>query len=199
MQVNKSFNTFIKVSKKYAGGGAKIDPKTKDFDVLFAGGLCSAHTIKWLQVRHFHGKMGIINPNSVFFHEHQYDALISSSIKDFKYKSMPIAANFNVGQSLSIKDRISKILPHEKKVLTEKGETYSYKTLVLNTGLQQNHSNLPFLEQFIKNDPLAHSRVFVQATKDLEQIQRNLRIYQNHKNGDIIIYLPEFPSRRECY
>lgn len=183
----------------FAGGGKKkkkIDPKLKDFDVIFLGGLNSANMIKYFQHKHFHGTMAGFCHTDKFFYETLYPHMVVNDIKPFKYSSSNFSGNFDTGVSKSSKESISKIIPEKNQIVTEKGDTYTYKSLVLNTGLNQKSSNLPFLEPYI-NDEWAKTRVFVNDLNNPFQVSRNNRMFITHLDGDFIVYLPEGPNKLE--
>lgn len=201
----KSLNTksksLVKTGKKYFAGGshAKIDYNLREFDVIFVGGLMSANTLKYLQHTGFHGTMAGFNTKSKFYNEHHYEYLVQGNIPPFKYMAMAYNSNYNVEQSAYYQNKIVDIKPNENKVIDDKGNTFTYKSLVLNTGLNQHYTNMPFLQKLVENDDLAHSRVFVHQPSNEEQFDRNRRIYGMHKDNDLIVYLPKYPSRREAY
>jgi sulfide:quinone oxidoreductase len=191
--------TFKKILKKITGEKKKsIDPALREFDCIWIGGLHSANMVKYFQHKHFHGIMAAANTRVKFYNEHLYEFLQSGNMKGYKYISMPFSSNFEVNDSKYIRERIKQIHPEENKIVTEKGDVYSYKALVLNTGLDQSSKNMPFINNLV-NDEFAKTRVFVHETGDSFQIERNKRIFQMHKDNDFIVYLPEFPSRREAY
>ncbi len=64
--------------------------------------------------------------------------------------------------------------------------------------MSQTYSSIPYLKDLV-TDEFAHTRVFVQEPGDIFQATRNLRIMNMHKDGDLIVYLPKSPSRREAY
>ena len=117
-------------------------------------------------------------------------------MKEYKYLSMPIASNFNNQISKCFRERVTKIDPVRNELTTEKGDVIKYKALVLNTGLDQHIHTMPFLKDLVK-DEYAKSRVFVHEPGNSIIFNRNFRIFQMHKDGDFIVYLPRMPSRRE--
>ena len=119
-------------------------------------------------------------------------------MKPYKFSAMPFSSNFDIGVSKCGRDSISRILPEKNQIVTEKGETYSYKALVLNTGLDQKAHNMPFLNGLVSDD-FAKTRVFIQDTTSIANVIRNSRIFFMHKDGDFLVYLPQLPSRREAY
>jgi len=197
----KKCKELIKLSKKnMAGGGAakKIDPTLKEFDIVWIGGINSANMIKYFQHKHFNGTMAGFNPNSKFYYQHLYEYIIAGNMKPYKFSAMPFSSNFDIGVSKCGRDSISRILPEKNQIVTEKGETYSYKALVLNTGLDQKAHNMPFLNGLVSDD-FAKTRVFIQDTTSIANVIRNSRIFFMHKDGDFLVYLPQLPSRREAY
>jgi hypothetical protein len=195
---SKTTNIYKSQLKTFAGGKKKapISQALRDFDIIFIGGLSSANMIKYFQHKHFHGKMAGFNHKAKFFNEHQYEYVIGSNMKSYKYLAMPFSSNFEVTDAKCGKELITKINPEANEIVTEKGEVYRYKSLVLNTGLDCKNANSPFVVPLVQ-DSFAKSRVFVHETGNMATVERNLRMFYMHKDGDFIIYLPEVPSRRE--
>jgi len=175
---------------------APMSPLQREFDIIWIGGLNSANMIKYFQHKHFHGSMAGFSSRSKFFNDHLYEYLLGSNMKSFKYLAMPFSSNFEVQDAKCGKDRITNIDAKNNQITTERGEVYKYKSLVLNTGLDQKNENNPFILPLIQ-DEMAKSRVFVHETGNMNTVNRNLRMYYMHKDGDFIVYLPEFPSKRE--
>lgn len=192
-------NNLINYSKKFFAGGKekKIDPKLKDFDLLVVGGLNGANLVKWFQHKHFHGTIGAINHSSKFYYEHLYEMLWTSNMKPYKYTAMPFTSNYDTFKARAIKDTVVKINADKNEVVTEKGDVYKYKCLVLNTGLNQKGTTDPIYKDYIQ-DEFAKTRIFVQETNNLFQVNRNARIAFMHKDGDFLLYLPKGASRREA-
>ncbi len=202
MRVNsKNGKELIKISKRHMAGGGKakkIDPNLKEFDVVWIGGINSANMIKYFQHKHFHGTMAGFNPNSKFYYQHLYEYIISGNMKPYKFSAMPFSSNYDIGVSKCGRDSISRIIPEKNQIVTDKGETYSYKALVLNTGLDQKANSYPFIKNLVTDD-FAKTRVFIQDTTSIANVIRNSRIFFMHKDGDFLVYLPKLPSRREAY
>ena len=130
--------TLSKFQKKFFAGGGKakrIDPNLKDFDIAVIGGLNAAHTIKLLQKKHFHGTIVGFNHKNKFFFEHEYEYFISSNLKSHKYLSMPFSSNFDSAVSKVAREKIIRIDPHKNELISDKGTKYTYKSLLLNTGI----------------------------------------------------------------
>ena len=166
------------------------------YNLVKIGGLISANVIKIFQKKHFHGTMAGFSARNKFFHEHLYEYLIGTNMKEYKYLSMPISSNFNNQISKCFRERVVKINPVTNELVTDKGHTIKYKSLLLNTGLDQHYTTMPFLKDLIKDD-FAKTRVFVHETGNSQILNRNFRIFQMHKDGDFILYLPSLPSKRE--
>jgi hypothetical protein len=197
----KAKKQLINVQRRFfAGGGKKkkMDPNLKDFDVVFIGGLNAANMIKYYQHKHFHGTMAGFCSRTKFMMEHLYDYLIVGNMKPYKYLAMPFSSNFEVTDAKCGKEKIVDIKPDKNELITEKGEVYKYKALVLNTGLEQKGSNIPFVKDLI-TDEFAKTRVFVQEPGNSFQVNRNARIFLMHKDGDFLLYLPKAPNKREAY
>jgi hypothetical protein len=152
--------------------------------------------VKLFQKKHFHGTMACFTSRNKYFHEYLYEYLITTNMKEYKYLAMPAGSNFNNQISKLVKDRVIKINPQKNEITTEKGDVYRYKSLVLNTGLDQHIHNMPFLANLVK-DEFAKTRVFVNEAGNSQIFNRNFRIFQMHKDGDFLLYLPSMPSRRE--
>lgn len=202
MKALKQKNNLIKISKKFFAGKKqkkeKLDPNLRDYDIIWIGGLNAANQIKYFQHKHFHGKMAGFCSNLKFFNEHLYEYLINSNMKPYKYLAMPFSSNFEVSDARCGKERIVDIKPEKNEIVTDKGDIFKYKALVLNTGLQQRGEDMPFIKDLIQ-DEYAKSRVFVQEPGNNFQVNRNTRIFSMHKDGDFLLYLPKLPSRREAY
>lgn len=199
--ITKKSNTLFKTSKKFFAGGGEhsIDHNLKDFDVLYIGGINAANACKYNQHTGFHGTMAAFNPNPKFYNEHHYEYYIHGNMKPYKYLTTPYASNFNINQSLYVPNRVVDINPNQNKVTDDRGNVYTYKTLVLNTGLNQKVSNMDFVNKHVQDGEYGESRVFVHQPSSDDHIDRNRRIFAQHKDNDFIIYLPKFPSRREAY
>jgi hypothetical protein len=199
-QSKKNLNLLISQPKKFfAGGGKKkkIDPKLKDFDLIFIGGLNTANMIKWFQHKHFHGTMAGFCQSNKFYYETLYPQVVVADIKIFKYGSMGFGSNYDSISAKYGKESVKQILPDKNQIVTENGDTYNYKSLVLNTGLYQKNDTMPFLKPYIMDD-WAKTRVFVQELNNIYHINRNMRLFITHTDGDYLIYLPDGPSRIEA-
>ena len=119
-------------------------------------------------------------------------------MKPYKFSAMPFSSNYDIGVSKCGRDAISKIVPEKNQIITDKGETYTYKSLVLNTGLDQKAHCMPAIKNLVTDD-FAKTRVFIQDTTSIANVIRNSRIFFMHKDGDFLVYLPKLPSRRESY
>ena len=162
MRASRSTKRLITIPKKFfAGGGAtkKIDPNLKDFDVIFVGGLNSALILKHFQQKHFHGTMAAFNHSSKFSYEHLYDYIISGNMKIFKYSAMPFTSLVDISQSRVMKDSITHINPAKNQITSSKGEVFNYKTLVLNTGLNQKAECNPILAPYVNDGDYGKSNV----------------------------------------
>lgn len=194
--------SLFKLSKKTMaakkGKKEKLDPNLRDYDIIWLGGLNAANQIKYFQHNHFHGKMAGFCSNLKFFNEHLYEYAVNTNMKAYKYLAMPFSSNFEVSDARCGKERITEIHPEKNEIVTEKGDIFKYKALVLNTGLEQKANNVPYLKDLITEE-FAKTRVFVQEAGNAFQFNRNYRIFPNHKDGDFLLYLPKFPSRREAY
>lgn len=196
--ISKNINKITK--KTFAGGSShNIDYNLKKFDVIFVGGLNAANTIKYMQHTGFHGTMAGFNNKPRFYNEHHYELFVHGTIPSFKYMSSVFSSNFESKASCYFPHRITKIDPKNNKVVDDRGIEFSYKSLVLNTGLDHSYKNMPFLEKYLKDGELGKSRVFVHNPSDDDHIERNRRIISMHKDNDLIVYLPKLPSRREAY
>lgn len=194
-------NNLMNITRRFMAKKAKkekLDPNLRDYDVIFIGGLNAANMIKYFQHKHFHGKMAGFCSNLKFFNEHLYEYAINTNMKAYKYLAMPFSSNFEVSDARCGRERIVDIHPEKNEIVTEKGDIFTYKSLVLNTGLEQKGVNMPFIKDLITDD-FAKTRVFVQEAGNSFQFNRNFRIFLNHKDGDFLLYLPKFPSRREAY
>ncbi len=202
MRASRSTKRILNIPKKFFAGGAKgkkIDQNLKDFDVIFLGGLHNATIIKYFQLKHFHGTMAGFNHKSKFTYDHLYDYVIAGNMKSFKYSAMPYSSLFETSVSRAFKESITEIRPEKNQVVTSKGEVFNYKTLVLNTGLQQNAEEDPIVAPFVNDGDFGKSRVFVHETGSSYHLSRNSRIFHMHKDGDFIVYLPGGPNKREAY
>ena len=190
--------SLIKFSRKnFAGKKKKVMDLTKrDFDMIVVGGLNGAQVIKYFQHKHFHGTIAGFSKRLIFYNEASYEYGMTSNFKAHKFTAMPFGANFDNQTYRMVKEHITGINPEKNQVTTEKGETWNYNTLVLNTGLDQSVDNLPFSKELV-SDPYAHSRVFAHITGSSFHYQRNSRIMINHPGGDFIVYIPS-PNRREA-
>ena len=198
--LTKNTNKFYKLTKKsFAGGHKDIDYSLKEFDIAFIGGLNAANCLKYMQHTDFHGTMAAWNSKSKFYNEHHYEYVISGEMASYKYISMAFGSNFDNKQSAYFAHRIVNIKPEENKIIDDKGEVYTYKALVLNTGLHQKVENMPFVEKHVNDGEMGHSRVFIHNPTNDEHIERNRRIYWLHRDHDFLVYLPKLPSRREVY
>lgn len=186
-------------SKRTFASHKKIDYSKKDLDIIFIGGIHAASTIKYLQYTGFHGDMAGFCARTRFYNEHLYEYLVHGNMKAFKYNGSTFASNFDNDASIFSGNRIVDIKPEENKVVDDHGHIYSYKALVLNTGLDQSVATMPFVHQHVQDGEFGESRVFVHNPSDPDHIDRNRRIFSMHKDHDCIVYLPEYPSRREAY
>jgi len=202
MRAARKSTKFVTIPKKFfagGGGGKKIDPNLKDFDVVFVGGLHNATLIKWFQLKHFHGTMAGFNHRSKFTYDHLYDYVIAGNMKSFKYSAMPYSSLFETSVTRAMKESITEIRPERNEVVNSKGEVFKYKALVLDTGLKQEAAEDPILRDHVMDGENGNSRVFVHETGSAYHLSRNTRIFHMHKDNDFIVYLPGGPNKREAY
>jgi hypothetical protein len=191
-------NFLLTCPKKFfaAGKAKKLDPSLKEFDVIAVGGINTANMIKYFQHKHFHGTMAGFCHGNKFYFESLYPQAQFAEMKLFKYGTMNFGGNCDARQSKVSKDTITQILPEKNQVVSSKGEVFTYKTLVLNTGINQKPESMPFLLDHIKDD-WAKTRVFVHQPNDSFHLNRNMRIRMTHKDGDFLLYIPDGPSKME--
>jgi hypothetical protein len=168
----------------------------RDFDMIVIGGINSANIIKYFHHRHFHGTIAGFSKRLNFLNQSLYEFGQTHNLKSHKYMSLPFNALFDNSISRCVKEQVVNINPEKNEVISEKGETWTYKALVLNTGLDQSINNLPFNSELL-TDPLAHNRVFAHITGSNFHYFRNTRLWLNHPGGDFIIYIPS-PNKREA-
>lgn len=196
----KKLQNFIKLPKRFfaGGGGHDIDYNLKEFDVCFVGGLNAANVLKYMQHTQFPGTMVGFNPKQKFFNELHYEHLIHGSMQPFKYIAMAFNSNYDIKHAAFFPSRVTKIIPEKNQIVDDRGITFTYKALVLNTGLDQKVENMPFVDKYVNDGEFGKSRVFVHMPSDDFHIERNRRIYSMHKDNDFLLYIPEFPNRREA-
>lgn len=195
----KSGKKLFSVPKK-AFASHEIDYNLKEFDICFIGGHHTSNVLKYMQHTGFKGTMALFNNSTKFFNEHHYDRVISGDIAIHKYTAYAINNSFDSKAAAFFGSSVTNIDPVKNTITDSTGKTITYKTLVLGTGLQQDLSiNNPKIHELTQNDPLAHSRVFVNYTQDDEVGLRNKRLITQHAHNDYLVYIPKFPSRREAY
>lgn len=195
----KTSNSLLQVSKKTFSAYKKIDYSKRDLDIVVIGGLHAASTIKYLQYTGFNGSIAGFCSRQNFVNEHLYEYLIHGSLKPFKYSATTFGTIFNQDQSIFSGNQIVDINPNEKWVKDDHGNVYKYKVLLLNTGLEQKVENMPYVHKYTQDGEFGETRVFVHSPSSTEHIERNRRIFATHRDFDFIVYLPEYPSRRESY
>lgn len=199
MKSLKANSKFITKIQKKQFAAKKIDYNLKEFDVIAIGGLNAGGVLKWLQHTDFHGTMAGFSHKPKFFNENQYGNLFAGSMKPYKYICTNFGNMYNTEQSVFSAHTIVDIKPELNQVIDDKGTAYTYKTLLLDTGLKQVVENMPFLEKFVNDSEFGESRVFVSAPSDEFHVERNKRLFNMHKDNDFLVYLPEYPNRREAY
>jgi len=199
MKAIKRSNGLYSISKKQFAKHPKINYSLRDLDIVFIGGVNCASTIKYMQYTGFHGPMAGFCTRIQAYNEHLYEYLIHGHMKPFKYNATSFSGNYDAEASIYSNHKIVDINPKENKVIDDMGNTYSYKALVLNTGLDQAVANMPFIHKYTQDGEFGESRVFVHNPSDTNHLDRNRRIFAMHKDNDFIVYLPEYPSRREAY
>lgn len=187
-------------SRQFASGGHhELDPNTKDFEVILIGGLNSSNIINHFQHSGSHAKMALFNNNNGYFNEHHYEYLLHGTMQAYKYLANTAGQCFDNKASLFFQNKVTEIRPESNEVVDDRGKVYTYKTLILNTGLQQKAKNMEFVDKYIHDGEFGSSRVFVHEVNSIEQIERTKRMIYMHKDQDFIVYLPKYPSRREAY
>lgn len=194
-------SSFIKSQKKFFAGGShhKIDYNLKNFDLIVIGGLNSGTVVKYLQHSDFHGTIAGFCKRTKFFNEHFYQYMLSSQLKAFKYNAGEFTNSYDADASAAFTREIVDIKPEKNQVIDDKGTVYTYKSLLLNTGLNQTVENMPFLLPFVNDNDRGTSRVFINDASSEFHIERNKRMFQLHKDNDFLVYLPEHPNRKEAY
>jgi len=196
--IGRNSKNIIKIQKRQFAGKA-IDPNLKDLDIAFVGSNHVANVLKYMQHTNFKGTMAGFNPATNYYNQHHYEYLIHGNMQSYKYLATSFQGNFDSGAALYIPQRIVDINPSENKLTDNRGQTFTYKALVLSTGLNQKPENDEFINKYVQDGLFGESRVFVHKNSDMENNDRNKRIFSMHKDGDFLLYLPEYPNGREAY
>ena len=196
--IGRNSKNIIKIQKRQFAGKA-IDPNLKELDIAFIGSNHVASVLKYMQHTNFKGTMGAFNANPASYNQHQYEYLIHGNIQSYKYLATSFGGNYDTAAALHISEKVVDINPAENKLTDSRGQEFTYKALVLNTGCDQNPENDEFINKWVQDGLFGENRVFVHSNRNMENNERNRRIFSMHKDGDLIVYLPEYPSGREAY
>ena len=100
-----------------------------------------------------------------------------------------------VRTKMDINTTVTRFRPEENQVELNNGKTYTYKALVIATGLDQDYSGVEGLEELDKksND----NGVTVHLLDTPTRIPNNHWHGYHHPRGDFIVYHPGFPYRGE--
>ncbi len=91
--------------------------------------------------------------------------------------------------------RVTEFKPHENKIVLENGREYSYRALVLATGLDSKSENIEGLKEV--EDMGERTGVFSHIVDTKDRMDRNYHAGWQHFHGDCIVYNPAFPFKDE--
>ncbi len=92
---------------------------------------------------------------------------------------------------------VTRFRPEENKIDLHNGKTYSYKALVIATGLEHGYFGVEGLEELDRKSN--ENGVTVHLVDSPQRIQNNHWHGFHHPRGDFIVYHPEYPYRGEGF
>lgn len=185
-------------ARPFAGGGAKLvkipDDQT-DFDICVIGGLNATALTKFWQNDHIHEKMAIVSERPKFMIPELYMFASYAVIKEFKAESSAVGSQIDKSSRVNTDVRVTSIKPGENKITLGNGKEYSYRALVLGTGLD---SKAEYIEGLAELEAEGEqSGVFVHLPDVVQRLDRNYYHGWQFFHGDMVVYNPAFPYKDE--
>lgn len=179
------------------GGGDKkpaISSSITDFDVVFVGGHNAAAIAKFTQTDGVDLKMAVVTQTAKFVMPNAYFACAHGHMPALKLESDTVSSMVDNWSKLDTGVKVVKYMPDENKLVLSNGKEYTYKALVLSTGLDHKVELIEGLSD-LQNTPESEG-VFVHQL-DKAVTDRNYYHGWSHNNGDMICYSPKAPYKGE--
>lgn len=113
--------------------------------VVIGGGSAGISVISSLKKRLRHASITVIEPGDYHYYQPAW-TLVGGGLFDIKKTQRPMQTVIPTGVKWC-KDRVSRVIPDEKYVMTERGETVTYDFLIVTCGLVLRWSDIPGLEE----------------------------------------------------
>ena len=139
--------------------------------------------------------MGIVTSGNKFLNSQNYFLTSYGCIKTLKYETATAASMVGVTTKMDINTSVTRFYPEENKVDLNNGKTYTYKALVIATGLEHGCSGVEGLEELDRKSQ--NNGVNVHLLDTPTRIPNNHWHGYHHPRGNFIVYHPGFPYRGE--
>lgn len=113
--------------------------------VVIGGGSAGISVISSLKKRLRHASITLIEPDEYHYYQPAW-TLVGGGVFDIKKTQRPMHTVIPTGV-VWCKDRVSRVMPAEKHVMTEQGETVTYDFLIVACGLVLRWDDIPGLEE----------------------------------------------------
>lgn len=140
-------------------------------------------------------KMACIGTNAQYLNPQAYFGVVNHTFKPAKLESSAMSSQVSNWSKIDAGVTVTQVHPEQNKVSLSNGKEYTYKTLVLNPGLDHSSDYIKGLDQFEWGPD--SNNVFVHSVDKKERASRNWYAGYNHAFGDLICYSPAFPYKGE--
>lgn len=157
------------------------------YDILVIGaGTGGVMIASQLNQKHPEFKVGIIDPADIHYYQPAW-TLVGAGTYSFEKTKRPMK-DIVPPKCSWIKDKVTKILPKENKVETEKSGAISYEYLVVSPGLTSDYSLVPGLKEAFDDPNGMAGSVYT----DPEKVWKDI---QNFKGGVALFTQPTTPIK----
>ncbi|KHE00960.1 pyridine nucleotide-disulfide oxidoreductase [Pantoea stewartii] len=154
--------------------------------VIIGGGSAGISVISSLRKRLNHVLITVIEPGEYHYYQPAW-TLVGGGLFDLKKTQRPMRTVIPTGV-MWCKDRVSRVIPAEKYVMTEQGETVTYDFLIVACGLVLRWGDIPGLEETLGRNGVTSNYRF-----DLAEYTWHL--VKEFRHGKAIFSQPPMPVK----
>lgn len=138
---------------RFAGGSKihKIPDSQTEFDVVVVGGAAATALTKFWQNDHIHEQVALITDKGKYLNAELYHMVSFAAIKILSYETDSVSAQVDASSKIQI-TKATQIKPDENKIVLQNGKEYTYRSLVLQTGLNHDETSIEGLKE-LEDEP----------------------------------------------
>lgn len=139
--------------------------------------------------------MALVSQEGKYIIPQAYFGVTHHHLKPLNLISGTVSSQVDNSSRTDVGARVVKYLPNENKVVLSNGKEYTYKALVLATGLNHRADAIEGLDE-MANGP-EEDYVFLHMLDSKERADRNYQHGWNHNHGNLMCYSPKAPYKGE--